>query len=103
MNEKKIAQWRNPSELLATDETLYPYRGSIEFKQYNPSKPGKYGLLYRSLCNSVTTYAYCQLPYADKPEITEGPASKYYVTGTDEYTKYLVNEISKHNKWHRGK
>ena len=59
MNEKKIAQWRNPSELLATDETLYPYRGSIEFKQYNPSKPGKYGLLYRSLCNSVTTYPYC--------------------------------------------
>ena len=37
------------------------------------------------------------LPYAGKPEVTEGPASKYYVTVTDEYTNYLVNGISKRN------
>ena len=96
MNENS-ARWRNPSELLAIDETLYPCKGTIGFKQYNPSKPSKYGLLYRSLCDSVTNYTYSSLPYADKPEVTESLASKYYVTGTDEYIKYLVSEILKHN------
>ena len=85
----KNARWRNPSELLALDETLYPYRGTIGFKQYNLSKPTKYGPLYGSLCNSLL--------YAGKTEVTEGLVSKYYVTRTDEYTKYLFNEISKHN------
>ena len=39
------AKWRYPSSYLAIDETLYPYRGQIGFKQYNPSKRAKYGLL----------------------------------------------------------
>ena len=94
INENNV-RWRNPSELLAIDET--PYEGTIEFKQYNPSKSSKYGLLYRSLCDSVTNYTYSSLPYADKSDVTEGLTSKYYFTGTDEYTKYIVNEISKHN------
>ena len=34
---------------LAIDETLYPYRGHINFKQYNQLKPAKYGMLYHSL------------------------------------------------------
>ena len=37
----------NPSPYVSVDETLYPYRGRIGMKQYNPSKPAKYGLLYR--------------------------------------------------------
>ena len=85
MNENNVRR-RNPSELLAIDETLYPYRGTIGFKQYNPSKPA-------SLCDYVTTYTYSSLPYAGKPGVTEGAASMYYVTRTDEYTKYLINEI----------
>lgn len=88
------AKMRSPSSLLAVDETLYPYRGRIGFKQYNPSKPAKYGLLYRSLCDSTVTYTYFTLPYAGKPEVIDGDAAKYYVTGTDEYTKYLVNGFS---------
>ena len=40
------ARMRHPSPLLAIDETLYPYRGHIGFRQYNPNKPAKYGLLY---------------------------------------------------------
>ena len=34
---------RYPSPMLSIDETLYPYREAIGFKQYNPSKPAKYG------------------------------------------------------------
>ena len=42
---KNISKFRYPSSYLAVDETLYPYRGRIGFKQYNLTKPTKYGLL----------------------------------------------------------
>ena len=32
-----------PSEYLSIDETLYPMRHQIAFRQYNPKKPHKYG------------------------------------------------------------
>ena len=87
---------RYPSPYLAIDETLYPYRGHIGFKQYNPSKPAKYGLLYRSLCDSSISYTYYTVPYGGKPEVIGGDGAKFYVIGTDEYTKYLVTEVSKY-------
>ena len=80
------AKVRTPSEYLAVDETLYPYRGHIKFKQYNPNKPAKYGILYRSISDSVVPYTYFTLPYAGKPDNPD----QYYVTGMDNYTKYLV-------------
>lgn len=82
------AELRIPSELLAIDETLYPYRGKVSMRQYNPNKPAKYGILYRSLSDSTLPYTYNTLPYAGKPSvITE---RSQYVTGTDNYTKWLV-------------
>ena len=92
MNERN-ARMRHPSPLLAIDETLYLYRGHIGFKQYNPNKQAKHGLLSRSLCDSPIPYTYYSLPYADKPEKVEGPAAKYYITGTGEYSKYLINKL----------
>ena len=91
------AKCRYPSPMLSVDETLYPYHGAIGFKQYSPHKPAKYGLLFKSLCDSTTTYIYYTLPYAGKPEVAEGDAAKYYVTGTEAYTQYLVNEISNYS------
>ena len=88
---------RRPSAYLAVDETLYPYRGRIGFKQYNPSKPAKYGLLYHSLCDASVPYTYFTLPYAGKPEEMCEESLKYYITGTDEYTKYLVNGFCNYN------
>ena len=91
---KNISKFRYPSSYRAVDETLYPYRGRIGFKQYNLTKPTKYGLLYWSLCDATVPYTYFSLPYAGKLEVLnkENPATRsYYVTGTDEYTKYLVN------------
>ena len=38
-----------PDEYLSLDETLYPMRTQIQFKQYNPNKSAKYGLLYKSI------------------------------------------------------
>ena len=94
---KNNARYRYPSPYCGIDETLHPYRGHIGFKQYNPSKPAKYGLLYRSLCDSSVPYTYFTLPYAGKPEDINGEASKFYISGTDEYTKYLVQGFSDYN------
>ena len=88
---------RYPSAMLSVDEILYPNRGAIGFKQYNPNKPAKYGLLFRSLCDTTTTYKFYTLPYAGKPEVAKGDAAKYYVTGTDAYIQYLVNVISNYS------
>ena len=96
MNEQNSKR-RYPSPLLAVDKTLYPYRGSIGFKQYNLSKPAKYGLLYRSLCDSSVSYIYYTFPHAGNPEENTGEPGKYHVTGTDEYTKYLVTEFNRFN------
>ena len=81
---------RSSLAYLAIDETLYPYCGSIGIKQYNPSKPATYGFLYRSLCDAVVSYTYYTLPYAGKPSERNNEASKYYISGTYEYTIYQV-------------
>ena len=91
---KTNARMRRSSPLLAIDETLYPYRGHIGCKQYNPKKPVKHGLLYQSLCDSSIPYSYYSLPYASKPEKVEGPLAKCYITGTNEYSIYLINRLS---------
>ena len=93
MNERN-AKCCYTSAFLAVDETLYPYRGHIRFKQY---KPAKYGLHYRSLCDASVLYTCYSLPYAGKPEDFSGDASKYYISGTNECTKYLVNEVTGYN------
>ena len=45
-----------PGEYLLLDETLYPMRYHNSFKQYNPSKPAKYGMLLKSPNNSRVNY-----------------------------------------------
>lgn len=88
---KNNASIRYPSSSLAMNETLYLYRGRIGIKQYNPSKAAKYELLYRSLCDYTITYSYFTLPHAGKPKyVGSKEASKFYIIGTDEHTKYLV-------------
>ena len=85
---RKFLKLRKPSPHVVIDETLYSYRGRISFKQYNPSKPAKYDLLFRSLYDSKVQLTYVSLPYAGKPT---GTPNSYYVTGTDKYTEYLVS------------
>ena len=88
---KNNGRCRNPSPYVSVGKTLYPYHGRIGIKQYNPSKLAKYGLLYQSLCDAKVPYTYSILPYAGNPEVIS--ANDYYVTGCDEYTKWLVNNF----------
>lgn len=73
---------RGHLRFVSVDETLYPYQELIGTKQYNPLKPAKNRLLYRSLCNAEFAYIYFTLLYNGKP---------------DEYTKYQINNLLRYN------
>ena len=51
----------------------------------------KYGLLYRSISESTLPCTYFTLSYCSK---VDSAGSQYYVTGTDEYTRHLPNNLS---------
>ena len=63
---KRNAIMRTPSSHLTIDGTLYPYRGQIGIKVYNPSKPARHGLLIISISDAEVPYTYFNLPYAGK-------------------------------------
>ena len=79
-----------PTAWLTIDETLYPVRNQIGFRQFNPSKPAKYGLLFKSLNSAEYPYTYSVHAYCGKPK--EEP-NEYYTSGTTNYVKYLVNKV----------
>ena len=76
-----------PCDYLSLDETLYPMRIQIGFKQYNPNKPAKYGLLFKSINAARYPYNFVAAPYSGKP-VEEGGA--YYIQGTEGIVKYLI-------------
>ena len=85
-----ILKYVAPSEYLSIDETLYPMRQQIAFRQYNTNKPHHYGLLLKSLNDARFPYAYKAVPYAAKPKAGDSP---YYLKSTINYIEYLITEM----------
>ena len=82
-----------PDKYLSLDETLYPMRTSIGFKQFNPSKPAKYGLLFKSINAVRYSYTFSTTPYCGK---SRDQPTAYYTQGTENVAKYLVMQLQKH-------
>ena len=82
-----LGKYVAPSEYLTIDETLYPMRHQIAFRQYNPNIPHKYGVLLKPLNDARFPYTYKALPYAAKPTAGDGP---FYISSTVDYIKNLV-------------
>ena len=80
MNERN-ARTSHPSPLVAIDETLYS-SNTIQLNQLSMAN-----------CTDVSAILQYLTP-TGKPEKVEDPAAKYYITGTEEYSKYLINELS---------
>lgn len=80
-----------PDEFLAIDETLYGTRNQISFKQYNSSKPEKYGLLFKSVNAVRYPFTFRAVVYAGKPTGEPGP---HYVQGIMPVVKSLVTQLS---------
>ena len=79
-----------PCDYLSLDETLYPMRNQISFKQYNPKKTAKYGLLFKALNAARYPYTYIASPYCGKPKEDGG---KYYVQGTEKIVKQMIERL----------
>ena len=56
-----------PGDYLSLDETLYPMRAQIWFKQFNPSKLAKYALLFKSVNAARYLYTFISSSYSEKP------------------------------------
>ena len=63
-------------------------RNQIGIKQYNPNKPAKYGLLFKSLNDARYPYTYQGIVYAGKL----GGDGPFYITGYENYIKTLVEK-----------
>ena len=79
-----------PNDYLSLDETLYPMRNQISFKQYNPNKPAKYGLLFKAINAARYPYTFIASPYCGKPTEDGG---KYYVQGTEAIVKQMIERL----------
>ena len=69
-----------PGDYLSLDETLYPMRTQIGFRQFNPNKPAKYGMLFKSVNAARMPYTFIAAPYTGKP-VEQG--GQFYVQGTE--------------------
>ena len=64
-----------PNDYMSLDETLYAMRHQIGFRQYNPDKPAKCGMLFKSINSAGCPYLHRSVVYAGKPE---GEPNNYY-------------------------
>ncbi|KAE8296805.1 hypothetical protein D5F01_LYC05571 [Larimichthys crocea] len=67
----------NPGPEVTVDERLLPFRGKCPFRQYIPSKPGKYGIKIWAACDAKNSYAWNLQIYTGKaasgiPEKNQG-------------------------------
>ena len=60
---KNFAERFVPTEAVVIDEMLWKYRGKVHFRQYIPSKPGRYGIKTFAICDSKTNYTFQIEPY----------------------------------------
>ena len=80
-----------PGDYLSLDETLYLMRTQISFKKCNPSKPEKYGLLFKSVNATRYPYTFISSPYSGKPTEEGG---QYYFQSTKAIVHYLIETLS---------
>ena len=65
-------------------------RHQIGFRQFNPYKLARYGLLHKSLNDAKFPFTYHILPYYGKPVDSNG---SYYLSATEDYVNHLVEPM----------
>ena len=82
-----------PDEYLSLDETLYGCKNQISFKQYNSSKPQKYGILFKSINAVKYPFTFRTCVYSGKPFGEQGP---FYIRDIMPTVQSLVTQLSAH-------
>ena len=90
---KNCGKFLVPNDYLLLDETLYPMKTQISFKQFNPSKPAKYGMLYKSINACRYPFTFSTAVYSDKPK---AEPTSYYTPGMSQTVKYLIQNLECH-------
>ena len=69
----------------------------IKFKQFNPNKPAKYGLVFKSINACRYPYTFRMVPYVGNPiNHSNQEQCKFYVRGTEHTVKRLETDLEKH-------
>ena len=75
--QEKFASVYAPQQNVAVDESMVPWRGSISFRIFIPSKPMRFGMKLYMCCESESSYVSCMELYTgkkgDKREVDHGP------------------------------
>ena len=87
------SRYLTPGQFEFIDVTLYPISHQIAFCQYNPDKPAKYRLKFKSLSAAGLPFLHCTVAYAGKPQ---GDPNEFYNKGTFSCVKVLANGALKH-------
>lgn len=82
-----------PSECLTIDESLLKFRGRCPFKMYVPSKPGRYGILFRTVADANYRYLWKAWPYSGRPEAPDLSPPRVQLDGVLETVHYLVQDV----------
>ena len=96
--DKNLLKHYKPSDCLTIDETLVSYRGRCPFKVYMPSKPGKYGMLVRSVSKARNRYMWKLWPYSGKPQSPELSPPGVVMESVQQLVHYLVDEVKNTGK-----
>ena len=64
------------SPYITVDECLYSCRNQFVGKVYNPNKPAKFGINFKSLNDATFSYTYRSEVYCRKPELGKGSKRK---------------------------
>ncbi|XP_055918321.1 piggyBac transposable element-derived protein 4-like [Eupeodes corollae] len=88
--ERNFVNARTPNEILALDESMIPWRGRLQFRQYSPGKSHKYGVKVYKLWDPYG-YTYTSSIYAGK---TESNIQRGRPTPTTSYSTQIVLDLA---------
>lgn len=91
--EKTLREHFKPGPCITIDETLLKFRGRCPFRVFMKSKPGKYGILIRSVADADTRYFWKLWPYTGVPEDVENAAPGVVIKSVPELVHHLVEEV----------
>ena len=84
-----------PSEALTVDESLVKFRGRCSFKVYMQSKPGRYGILVRSMSDAYNRYMLKMWAYSGRPVLPDKAPSGVILSTVPALVKHLVGDYAK--------
>ena len=91
---RNFAKVMVPDFYLSLDKTLYPMHNQISFRQYNPDKPAKYGMLYKLINGAACRYTYQRHIYCRKREGTSFTCLLHRTSSSISLQSYQVITIS---------